>query len=95
MAKAKTIYFCNNCGHQSGKWIGKCPSCGEWNTFEEEVISKPSAKDAGNIHKIKSVPTAIQDITSDKEKRIPLIQHARDFFKEIREFMASTDFTLT
>ncbi|MAE07323.1 MAG: DNA repair protein RadA [Bacteroidetes bacterium] len=70
MAKAKSIYFCNSCGHQSGKWIGKCPSCGEWNSFEEEVISKPSAKDAGNINMIKSVPTAIQDITSDKEKRI-------------------------
>lgn len=70
MAKAKTIYFCRNCGHQSGKWIGKCPACGEWNTFEEEVISKPSAKDAGNINKIKSVPTAVQDITSDKEERI-------------------------
>lgn len=70
MAKAKTIFFCNSCGHQSGKWIGKCPSCGEWNSFEEEVITKSPAKDAGNIHKIKSVPTAIQDITSDKEKRI-------------------------
>ena len=70
MAKAKTIYFCSNCGHQSGKWIGKCPSCGEWNTFEEEVISKPSAKDAGNIDKIKSIPTAVQDITSGIEERI-------------------------
>ncbi len=70
MAKSKTIFFCNSCGHQSGKWIGKCPSCGEWNSFEEEVISKPSAKDTGNINMIKSVPTAIQDITSDKENRI-------------------------
>lgn len=69
MAKAKTIYFCSNCGHQSGKWIGKCPSCGEWNSFEEEVISKPSSKDAGNINQIKSVPTAVQNITSDKEER--------------------------
>ncbi len=70
MAKAKTIYFCSNCGHQSGKWIGKCPSCGEWNTFEEEVISKPTKKDAGNIKLIKSVPTAVQDISSGNEKRI-------------------------
>lgn len=70
MAKAKTLYFCNNCGHQSGKWIGKCPSCNEWNTFHEEVISKPTKKDAGNIDLIKSVPTAVQDITSGSEKRI-------------------------
>lgn len=70
MAKAKTIFFCSNCGHQSGKWIGKCPSCNEWNTFEEEVISKPTSKDAGNIEKIKSIPTAVQDISSDNEKRI-------------------------
>ena len=70
MTKTKTIYFCSNCGHQSGKWIGKCPSCGEWNTFEEEVISKPSVKDSGNINKIKSIPTAVQDITSGTEERI-------------------------
>ncbi len=70
MAKAKTIYFCRNCGHQSGTWIGKCPSCGEWNTFDEEVISKPTTKDAGNINNIKTVPIAVQDITSDKEERI-------------------------
>ena len=70
MAKTKTIFFCSNCGHQSGKWIGKCPSCGEWNTFEEEVITKPTKKDAGNIDNIKSVPTAVQDICSDNEKRI-------------------------
>ena len=70
MAKSKTIYFCRNCGHQSGKWIGKCPACGEWNTFDEEIISKPSTKDAGNIDKIKSIPVAVQDVTSDTEERI-------------------------
>ncbi len=70
MAKAKTLYFCTSCGHQSGKWIGKCPSCGEWNTFQEEVISKPTNKDAGNIDLVKSVPTAVQDISSGTEKRI-------------------------
>jgi DNA repair protein RadA/Sms len=40
MAKTKTSYFCQNCGAQSGKWIGRCPSCGEWNTYVEEVVSK-------------------------------------------------------
>ncbi len=70
MAKAKTAYFCTNCGHQSGKWIGKCHACGEWNTFQEEVLTKPSAGKSANLHLIKSTPTAIQDITSGNEKRI-------------------------
>lgn len=38
MAKVKTSFFCQQCGAQSAKWIGKCPSCGEWNTYVEEVI---------------------------------------------------------
>lgn len=40
MAKIKTSFFCQNCGTQSPKWVGKCPSCNEWNTFVEEVIQK-------------------------------------------------------
>ena len=39
MAKDKTAYVCSNCGHESAKWIGKCPSCGQWNTFKEIKIS--------------------------------------------------------
>src|SRR3954464_13143806 len=40
MAKTKTSYFCQNCGAQSARWIGKCPACNEWNTYVEEVVSK-------------------------------------------------------
>ena len=40
MSQGKIIYTCQNCGSQSPKWLGKCPSCGEWNTFVEEVIKK-------------------------------------------------------
>jgi DNA repair protein RadA/Sms len=40
MTKTKTMYVCQNCGADSPKWIGRCPSCGEWNTYVEEVISK-------------------------------------------------------
>jgi DNA repair protein RadA/Sms len=40
MAKTKTSYFCQSCGAQSGKWIGRCPSCNEWNTYVEEVVSR-------------------------------------------------------
>jgi DNA repair protein RadA/Sms len=42
MAKVKTSFFCQNCGVQSPKWIGRCPSCGEWNTYVEEVVQKAS-----------------------------------------------------
>ncbi|MCC6413067.1 MAG: DNA repair protein RadA [Saprospiraceae bacterium] len=40
MAKAKTIFFCSSCGASSPKWLGKCPQCGEWNTYQEELIQK-------------------------------------------------------
>ena len=36
--KIKTLFFCQNCGQQSPKWLGKCPSCGEWNRFVEEEV---------------------------------------------------------
>ncbi|HWB62853.1 MAG TPA: DNA repair protein RadA, partial [Chitinophagales bacterium] len=42
--KTKSIYFCQNCGNQSPKWIGKCPVCGEWNTYVEEVVDKVEEK---------------------------------------------------
>lgn len=46
MAKTKTVYVCSHCGADSPKWLGKCPNCGEWNTYVEEVVAKevPSAK---------------------------------------------------
>ena len=44
MAKAKSVYYCQNCGNQSPKWIGKCPVCGEWNTYVEEVVDKTEEK---------------------------------------------------
>lgn len=47
MSKVKTAFFCSNCGYESAKWVGKCPSCGNWNTFVEEVIHKPSPKENG------------------------------------------------
>lgn len=44
MAKTKSAYFCQNCGYESAKWLGKCPSCNEWNTFVEEIIEKANPK---------------------------------------------------
>lgn len=44
MAKARTTYFCQNCGFESAKWLGKCPSCNQWNTFVEELVEKTGTK---------------------------------------------------
>ena len=73
MAKTKTAFFCQNCGVQSPKWIGKCPSCEEWNTFVEEVLSTDVApawtEDKGN-KQTKSNPIALHEIELALEQRI-------------------------
>ena len=52
MAKEKTVYVCSNCGQDSPKWVGKCPSCGEWNTYVEEIVRKePVNPPAGIGHR--------------------------------------------
>jgi DNA repair protein RadA/Sms len=48
MAKIKTSFFCQNCGAQSAKWIGRCPACGEWNTYVEEVLQRDEVSTPGN-----------------------------------------------
>lgn len=69
MAKGKaTVYFCQNCGYESSKWMGQCPGCKEWNTFVEEVIDKKSmgkGKAPGN-DAAKSVPLSAIETTHDK-----------------------------
>jgi DNA repair protein RadA/Sms len=75
MAKVKTAFFCSNCGYESAKWLGKCPSCNTWNTFVEEVISKPSLKKENgwdDYHEeSKSIRTiALHTITSSEQVRI-------------------------
>lgn len=73
MAKKKvhSAFFCQNCGHQSSKWLGKCPQCNQWNTFVEEVINKETTtKISFNSSNKKHNPTLISDITYSKEKRI-------------------------
>ena len=47
-AKVKKAYFCKNCGFEAPKWLGKCPSCGEWNTFTEEIITRESGPVTAN-----------------------------------------------
>ena len=54
MAKQKqTVYVCTNCGEQTAKWFGRCPSCDQWNTMKEEDYSPPAA-----VEKAKKINTA-------------------------------------
>ena len=71
MAKPKTIYYCSNCGNQSSKWLGKCPACGEWNTFVEEVVVKKDSRKSGIASKqTQARPTPVHKIETDEEVRI-------------------------
>jgi len=74
MSKIKTSYFCQNCGAQSGKWIGKCPSCNEWNTYVEEVIHKETKNTAGRSQSTQRAtkPLKISEIEQSGEIRIAL-----------------------
>lgn len=68
--KVKTTYVCQNCGAQSPKWVGKCQTCGEWNTYVEEIVEK---KSSGKIAKVISQeiakPTKINEINSERITR--------------------------
>lgn len=72
MSKVKTMFYCQNCGSQSAKWIGKCPACGEWNTYVEEVIEREDNKKAQHGFKIDTIakPELIREISGGTEKRI-------------------------
>ena len=70
MAKIKSVYICSECGYESPKWYGKCPSCGEWNTMNEEIkdVSKaaPAAKSRSATY---AKPYSIGEISTDDEHR--------------------------
>jgi DNA repair protein RadA/Sms len=70
MAKTKTVYVCQNCGAESAKWIGRCPSCGEWNTYHEEIIAPAATRDFSFIiDQEKKKPELLDNIKSDEKAR--------------------------
>jgi len=70
MAKTKTSFFCQNCGFQSAKWLGKCPSCSEWNTFSEEILVKETKNTSGSSSLQRArKPQLIQEIDVENEQR--------------------------
>lgn len=70
---SKSTFYCRNCGAQASKWMGKCPSCGEWNTFEEEVVERSSKTkgSSGIAVPTKSKPKLIEEISLLEIPRIP------------------------
>lgn len=71
MAKTKSIYVCQSCGTQAAKWIGKCPACGEWNTYVEEVLApSASSRPASGTKRFTSRPKRLPEIQSEEISRI-------------------------
>jgi DNA repair protein RadA/Sms len=78
MAKLKTTYFCQNCGNQTPKWLGRCPACGEWNTIVEEVVQKDEPEKGtwrspssgpGNV-RVAAKPKPLHAINYEEQPRI-------------------------
>lgn len=70
MAKAKTYYFCQECGYQSSSWLGRCPECGRFGTFAEEVVAASSTQKSKIKSQQSSVPKRIEEVTYDETRRI-------------------------
>ena len=66
--KIQSAFFCQSCGTQSPKWLGKCPQCNEWNTFVEEILAKEKDLKSGFKSTKISKPTLISDIDYTNEK---------------------------
>ena len=71
MAKVKNIYVCSNCGYETPKWLGKCPDCNNWNTFEEEVVQVKSTSKSTTVARTpKKTAKKLTEVTSSKSDRI-------------------------
>ncbi|RFZ81394.1 DNA repair protein RadA [Mucilaginibacter terrenus] len=75
MAKTKIAYFCQSCGYESPKWLGKCPSCQQWNTFVEEILEKsaaavPTWKATPTSSQRANKPVPVADIVFKEEHRL-------------------------
>ena len=78
MAKTKTVYFCTECGNETPKWQGKCPACGQWNTFKELRLHTSSARNAEvqarhaltGLDGHKAQPVPLRNVSAEAEPRI-------------------------
>ena len=70
MAKVKRTYFCTSCGYETPKWLGKCPSCGEWSTITEHVVAKESSSTSRLTSVPRVEPRKVQDIEEQNTVRV-------------------------
>lgn len=70
MAKLKKVYFCSDCGYETPKWLGKCPSCGAWNTITEHSVVKESASSPRLVSVPRAEACKVQDIAENQTRRI-------------------------
>ncbi|NCU32660.1 MAG: hypothetical protein EOM23_07005 [Candidatus Moranbacteria bacterium] len=59
MKKKDNLFVCDVCGYESGKWFGKCPQCGEWNSVKEIIVSHPTNRSSGKNEQFLSLKNAI------------------------------------
>lgn len=71
MAKSKTYFFCQQCGYQSSSWLGRCPECGKFGTFAEEVVKAAAMPAAGRSAQTASHPKRIHEVAYSETRRIP------------------------
>lgn len=73
MVKIKTVYVCSNCGNDSPKWLGKCPVCGEWNTYVEESINtSPTKKKTDIFDTVKAKPQLLKTVETGEDPRMDM-----------------------
>lgn len=74
--KAKTVFVCKECGNEAPKWLGKCPGCGQWNTYIEEKIEKTSAGAGYSVPTVSAptkksiMPKSISEVSTESEARV-------------------------
>lgn len=68
MSKIKTVFVCNECGYESAKWLGKCPSCGNWSTFVEEKVVKSTDSKSVQIRNV--TPTLLKNVEKKETTRM-------------------------
>mgnify|MGYP000361781061 CR=1 FL=1 len=93
MAKGKkSVFFCQNCGHEENKWLGQCPMCKEWNTFVEEPVSFSKSASAKQIKDAEVV--ALKHVETDQEERIKTKIEYFPYWKFSFSNLENTDFLI-
>ncbi len=70
MAKKRTVWVCRNCGAESPKWVGRCPVCGEWNTYAEETVAPATSRRPGRKSTSAEPPRPLHEVTSPVRRRL-------------------------